>query len=89
MTTLSLHPAVCWPIYTIYLKVDMIAYTGHMECISDHILASLDGFNSPCPTCRTKFHICGSPFGLSDTVLFRSNRISRVTKAPFEYEELL
>ncbi|KAK0438017.1 hypothetical protein EV421DRAFT_1825914 [Armillaria borealis] len=33
---------------------------GHIfctECISDHILASSDGFRSPCPTCRTKFHI--------------------------------
>ncbi|PBK99807.1 hypothetical protein ARMGADRAFT_518652 [Armillaria gallica] len=42
---------------------------GHIfctKCVSDHILASSDGFRSPCPTCRTKFHICGSPFGLSD-----------------------
>lgn len=70
MSTLCLHPAVCWStIYAIYVTVDRIAHTGHIfytECISDHILASSDGFMSPCPTCRTNFHICGSTFGLSD-----------------------
>ncbi len=52
-----------------YVKVDTIAHTGHVsctECISDRILVSPDGFKSPCPTCRTKFHICGSLLGLFD-----------------------
>ncbi|KAK0466905.1 uncharacterized protein EV420DRAFT_1506046 [Desarmillaria tabescens] len=33
---------------------------GHvfcMECISNHVVASSDGFKAPCPSCRTRFHI--------------------------------